>query len=253
MIIECTKLSLEYALMTVAIAQHKRAVALASGMHLNSRGSMAVGKQIALVEYVKGLLPIALQSMSSAMPGPSLCHCCGGFNDRAGTSSCENGHNIVRVPGADWVQLVDFGVREGETRYLRWVRLTTKPNHGWISMVLHCHNGEEEPWYLVTDHPADWHTIRTCKLRMWVEKMCGDMKGNGLDLDTTHLRDLNRLACLMLGVCLVYVWLVTLGSRVVKRGSWRLSERNDRRDKSYFRTGWDWLEPRVSINASHPS
>lgn len=243
LILDCTKLGFDYQVMTVAIAYHKRAVPLAWSMHVGSRGSIALRKQMALLEYVRGLLGDRPEVYLIADAGfqfvPLL-----QWLQRQGWHFVirQSGHNMVRVPGADWVKLVNLGLKEGETRYLGWVRLTTKHDHGWVSMVLHWETGEEEPWYLVTDRPADWRTIRTYKLRMWVEEMYGDMKGNGLDLHTTHLRDLNRLTCLMLGVCLVYTWLVALGSRVVKHGLRRLVDRNDRRDKSYFRIGWDWFE-----------
>jgi hypothetical protein len=49
-------------------------------------------------------------------------------------------------------------------------------------------------------------------------------------------------AGLVLGVCLVYVWLIRLGAWVVKNGLRQWVDRKDRRDKSYFRLGWDWLE-----------
>jgi hypothetical protein len=51
----------------------------------------------------------------------------------------------------------------------------------------------------------------------------------------------------MLVGCVVYVWLLTLGSWVVKRGLRHLVDRKDRRDKSYFRIGWDWLKDRHSL------
>ena len=111
-----------------------------------------------------------------------------------------------------------------------------------MSMVLHWETGEEEPWYLATDQPATWRTIQTYKVRMWTEEMYGDMKGHGFDLESTHLQDLDRLSRLVLGVCLVYVWLISLGSWVVKNGLRHWVDRKDRRDKSYFRLGWDWLE-----------
>jgi hypothetical protein len=80
---------------------------------------------------------------------------------------------------------------------------------------------------------------------MWIEEMYGDMKGHGFDLEATHLQHMDRLSRLMLVGCVVYVWLLTLGSWVVKRGLRHLVDRKDRRDKSYFRIGWDWLKDRM--------
>mgnify|MGYP001812563647 FL=1 len=75
-----------------------------------------------------------------------------------------------------------------------------------------------------------------------MEEMFGDMKGHGFDLESTHLRDAKRIERLMLGVCITFVWLITLGSWVVKNGYRHLIDVNSRGDKSYFRLGWDWAE-----------
>jgi hypothetical protein len=45
-----------------------------------------------------------------------------------------------------------------------------------------------------------------------------DMKGHGFDLEATHLKEASRISSLFLGICIVYVWLITLGSPVVKLG-----------------------------------
>jgi hypothetical protein len=150
----------------------------------------------------------------------------------------------IKVWSADQPQakLADLDLEEGETRYLGWVYLTEAHHYGPVSMVLHWETGEDEPWYLATDRAATWRTVKMYKVRMWTEEMYGDMKGHGFDLEATHLQDLDRLSRLVLGVCLLYVWLISLGSWVVKSGRRHMVDRKDRRDKSYFRLGWDWLE-----------
>jgi hypothetical protein len=93
-------------------------------------------------------------------------------------------------------------------------------------------------------------TIKTYKLRMWIEEMYGDMKGHGFDLEATHMRDLDRLSRLVLGVCLVYAWLISLGNWVIKNGKRPLVDKKARRDKSCFRIGWSWLKRRLSQGQS---
>ena len=243
LIIDCTKLGFNYQLMTVAIAYRKRALPLAWSVHHGSKGAIAVKKQIALFRYVSRLIPTKSEVWVIGDCGfqhvPLL-----SWLRRQGWHFVirQSGHLKVWLPGRGWVKLANLPLKEGETRYLGWVRLTEKHNYGWVSLVLHWEIGEEEPWYLVTDQPADWRTIRLYKVRMWTEEMYGDMKGHGFDLEATHLRDLERLSRLVLGVCLVYTWLIALGSWVVKSGRRHLVDRKDRRDKSYFRLGWDWLE-----------
>jgi hypothetical protein len=251
LIIDCTKLGFGYQLMTVAIAYHKRALPLAWSVHRGSRGGVAIKKQVALLRYVKRLIPTKSKVWIIADSGFQYVSLLRWIRQQGWHFVIrQTGHNLVRWAGAGWVKLVDLPLQEGQTRYLGWVRLTEKHDYGRVSLVLHWEVGEEEPWYLVTDQAADWRTIRMYKLRMWIEELYGDMKGHGFDLEATHLQDVDRLSCLVLGVCLVYTWLIALGSWVVKRGLRHLVDRKDRRDKSYFRLGWDWLERNLSQGKS---
>ena len=45
----------------------------------------------------------------------------------------------------------------------------------------------------------------------------------------------------LFSLCFAFVWLIATGSWVVKNGLRHLVDRS-RRDKSYFRIGWDWIE-----------
>jgi hypothetical protein len=247
LIIDCTKLGFRYQVMTVAIAYRKRALPLAWSVHRGSKGMVAVRKQIALLSYVNQLLPrkceVWVLGDSGFQHVPLL-----RWLRRSNWHFVirQTGHHKVKWAGGEWTQLADLPLREGETRYLGWVRLTEKHNYGWVSLVLHWEAGEDEPWYLVSDQTAVRRTIRLYKVRMWIEEMYGDMKGHGFDLEATHLQGLERLSRLMLAICLLYMGLISLGSWVVKRGLRHLVDRKDRRDKSYFRIGWDWLERSLS-------
>ncbi len=77
---------------------------------------------------------------------------------------------------------------------------------------------------------------------MWIEEVFGDFKKYGFDLESTRLRHFLPLSRLMLAIALLYVWLVTFGSRTIKNGKRHLVDRSDRRDLSIFRIGFDMLE-----------
>jgi len=141
-----------------------------------------------------------------------------------------------------------LALSEGQTRAIGWVRLTEKHNAGWFWLLLHWETGEDEPWYLVSDCAGERRLIRLYKVRMWIEEMYGDMKGHGFDLQATGLRDLDRISRLVLGVCITFVWFITLGTWVVKRGFRHFIDRKDRRDKSYFRLGWDWIKRCIRLS-----
>jgi hypothetical protein len=101
---------------------------------------------------------------------------------------------------------------------------------------------------LISDRSGDWRLIRMYKVRMWIEEMYGDMKGHGLDLEATCLRHKVRLSRLFLAVCIAFSWFITLGTGVVKHGFRPLIDRQDHRDKSHFRLGWDWLKRYRRLN-----
>lgn len=247
LIIDCTKLGFRYQVMTVAIAYRKRALPLAWSVHRGRKGMVAVRKQIALLSYVNQLLPRKCEVWVLGDSGFQHVPLLRWLRRRNWHFVMrQTGHHKVKWAGGEWTKLADLPLREGETRYLGWVRLTEKHNYGWVSLVLHWEAGEDEPWYLVSDQTAVRRTIRLYKVRMWIEEMYGDMKGHGFDLEATHLQGLERLSRLMLAICLLYMGLISLGSWVVKRGLRHLVDRKDRRDKSYFRIGWDWLERSLS-------
>jgi hypothetical protein len=243
LILDTTKLGFYYRLMTVSIAYRKRALPLAWSVHRGKKGWVAVEKQIALLRWVAQLIPEGSETWV-------IGDCEFQHVPLISWVKGRGWHYVLRQqakikvwqPGKAQIKLAAFNLKEGETRYLGWVYLTQEHHYGPVSMVLHWEAGEDEPWYLATDQAATWRTIRTYKVRMWIEEMHGDMKGHGFDLEATHLQSLDRLSRLVLGVCLVYVWLIALGSWVVKNGRRHLVDRKDRRDKSYFRIGWDWLE-----------
>ena len=80
--------------------------------------------------------------------------------------------------------------------------------------------------------------------------MFGDMKRNGFDLESTHLRDQDRLARLTLAIVLLYVWLLAYGSQIIKSGQRHLVDRRERRDLSLIRIGSYMIERHLSNQKS---
>jgi hypothetical protein len=240
LVMDTTKLGFDARLLMVGIAYRKRILPLAWSVHRGKTGWVAVEEHIALLRQVAEWIPkgseVWLLGDCEFQHVPLISWLKG-----------QSWHYILRQQGKvyvwqpGWRQrcLADVDIKEGETRYLGWMHLTAKHHYGPVSIVVHWEEGEDEPWYLVTDVEATRATIRTYKVRMWIEEMFGDMKGHGVDLEATHLRDLDRLSRLVLGVCLA-----------VKNGQRHLVDKKSRRDKSYFRIGWSWLKRRLSQGQS---
>ena len=242
LVIDCTKVGFRYRLMTVSVTYRKRTIPLVWSVHPGSRGHTTAQQQIELLNYVRTLLPEPGQvwvmgdaGFQSVLLLRWLGHQHWHYVIR------QPGNNQVRWTGQDWIKLNAIPLKEGETRYIGWVRLAEKHDAGWFWLTLHWAKGEDEPWFLISDQAGKRNIINLYGLRMWTEEMYGDLKGHGFDLEATHLDDVNRISRLVLTVCLVFTWLIILGAWVVKRGLRHLIDHKSRRDKSYFRLGWDWL------------
>ena len=148
----------------------------------------------------------------------------------------------IKRKGKDWVKISSLPLSEGETYYAGWVRVTEKHNAGWYWLILHWEKGEDEPWYLLSNQEGRKRLIKYYRRRMWIEELFGDVKGHGFDLEATHLKNAERINRLILAVFIIFVWLISLGSWVVKRGYRHYVDVKSRRDKSYFRIGLDWIE-----------
>lgn len=248
LVIDCTKLGFNHRMLSISIAYRKRTLPLTWSIHRGSKGHIKAKHQLALFHYVRQLLPRDSQVWVVGDAGfqtvPLLLWL-----------SRQHWHFVIRQQGRikvyrsrhGWTRIDNIALSEGETKFVGWVRLTEKHNAGWFWLILHWEKGEKEPWYLISDRFGKIELIRLYKIRMWTEEMYGDMKGHGFDLESTHLGDADRISRLVLAVCMTFVWLITLGSWVVKRGHRHLVDRKDRRDKSYFRLGWDWLERCLSL------
>lgn len=249
LIIDCTKVGFNHRLLMVGLAYRKRTLPLAWSVHKGSKGNVTTEEQIALLEQIRFLIPpkadVWVMGDTAFGHVPFLC-----WLRRRGW------HFVIRQQGRimvyraqhGWCRIGALPLRQGQTQVIGWVRVTQKYNAGWYWLILHWKAGSDEPWYLLSDRAGDRNLIGLYKRRMWIEEMYGDMKGHGFDLEATHLDDADRITRLVLGVCIVFVWLISLGSWVVKQGFRHFIDRKDRRDKSYFRLGWDWLKRCQRLN-----
>lgn len=242
LIIDSTEIGGKYRLLMVGLAYRKRTLPLLWSVHVGSQGHTDVHAQRALFTKVAQWLPrdaeVWVLGDTEFQSVPLLCW----FAKR-------HWHFVIRQQGRikiyrqghGWQKLNTLALAEGETRAIGWVRLTEKHDVGWFWLLLHWEAGEDDPWYLVSDCAGPRKLLRLYKVRMWIEEMFGDLKDHGFHLQATGLRDPARLSRLVLGVCITFVWFLTLGAWVVKRGFRHLIDRKDRRDKSYFRLGQDWI------------
>ena len=254
LVIDCTKVGFNFRLMTIGLAYKKRTLPLAWSVHKGRKGHTTVGQQIKLFKDVQQVLPQRSQVWVVADCGFQSV-------ELLRWLSRQGWHFVIRQQGRNkiwrtnhphWLKISHLSLKEGQTRYIGWVRLTQKHNAGWFWLILHWEKGQDEPWYLVSNRAGKRTLIRIYKTRMWIEERYGDLKGHGFDLEATHLEDADRISRLVLAVCITFVWFISLGSWVVKRGLRHLVDHKSRRDKSYFRIGWDWVERSLRLGLPIP-
>ncbi|NIO42578.1 MAG: transposase, partial [Burkholderiales bacterium] len=157
----------------------------------------------------------------------------------------QKGRYLVKPKGKHKSQRLDSLVSKPRQRaWLPYCRLTAKYAYH-VNLLAYWRVGEKEPWLLATNLAEPQLVLRCYRRRMWIEEMFGDLKGHGVDIESTHLRHFLRLSRLTLAVVMLYFWLVAFGSQTIKSGERRLVDRNDRRDYSIFRIGSNTVERRL--------
>lgn len=249
LLVDTTKAGFNHRVLTIGTAFKKRALPLAWTVEKGPKGHTSHKTQIALFRYVAHLVSqiteIWVLGDSEFQSIPLL-----KWFGRQGWNFVVRvkGSIKIRMEGQNWVKINTLTFSEGETRYIGWVRVTEKHNAGWYWLVLHWEKGENEPWYLLSNQSGKRRLINYYRRRMWIEELFGDVKGHGFDLEATHLKNAERINRLVLAVFIAFVWLITLGSWVVKRGYRHYIDHKSRRDKSYFRLGWDWVARCFRLN-----
>lgn len=246
LLLDTTKVGFDHRVLTVSLAYRKRALPLCWSACTGRKGHLPIEEQIRLLRRVRGLLEemipeeCAVWVMGDSEFGRT--RLLRWMRDQGWHYAVRaSGQNQIRWKG-QWRKLGDIPLQEGQTRKVGPVRFTEKHDYQKARLIMHWAEGEDEPWYLLSDRPVGRSTLRRYEKRMWTEEMYGDLKGHGVEVEATNLVHADRIDRLMLGVCWTYVWLLVLGSYVVKRG-WRpMVDRKSRRDKSYFRIGRDFIE-----------
>lgn len=121
-------------------------------------------------------------------------------------------------------------VRNGPVNIIAWWK---RDDDGKV--VLHA---------VMTNLPAMPRTKALGKRRMWIETVFRDWQSGGFHLDETGIDDRDRLARLLIVLAIAYLWLVSIGRWVVKRGYRRRIDDGTSRQWhfSLFQLGVGWLE-----------
>jgi hypothetical protein len=247
LVVDGTKIGFRHQLLIVCLAYRKRAIPIAWTWVKHVKGHSSAWKQLALLAYVRKLIPIG-----AAVFLVGDCE----FGSVAALRQLDQWHwfYVLRQKSDtliwldevnDWRAFGSYIQKLGQSLWLGRGYLTAKEIYP-VYLLVHWEVGEKEPWCLATNLPDRSMALRFYRRRMWVEEMFGDLKRHGFDLESTMLRHFERLSRLTLAVALLYVWLVSTGTRTVRDGLRSLVDRADRRDLCIFQIGLRFIERRVT-------
>jgi hypothetical protein len=246
LIADGTKVGFGHQLLMIAVVFHHRAIPVCWTWVSAKRGHSSACKQLALLQHVRSLLP---PDTPVSLVGDSEF----GAVDVMGQLEQwqwqyvlrQKANNQVRWGDQPWQNFGAVVTAPGQSVWLGRGELTKE--HGFaVNLLAHWAVGEKDAWLLATNLPDCPATLRTYGYRMRIEEMFGDFKGQGFDLEKTHLRHCARLSRLVLAVALLYSWLMDVGHRVIKNGLRQWVDRTERRDLSIFQIGWRSIEWRLT-------
>ncbi len=251
LIVDGTKVGFAHQLLIVSLAYRKRAIPVAWTWVKHVKGHATPEAHLALLGYVMSLLP---EGTAVLLVGD----CEFGAVDVLKQLDQWRWDYVLRQKGRTHICL------SGQTEwrdYGSWVEKSGRSvwlGKGWltqskiypVNLLVHWKVGEDEPWCLATNLPDRQMTLQAYARRMWIEEMFGDLKGNGFDLERTHLIHFARLSRLTLAVALLYVWCIATGAHDIRDGLRRLVDRTDRRDLSIFQIGLRLIDRRMTNEQS---
>jgi hypothetical protein len=140
--------------------------------------------------------------------------------------------------------------------YLQDVYLT-EAAFGPVSVIAWWVKDANGEWMLrgvMTNLRATWQTYQRGSRRMWIETVFRDWQSAGFHLDRCGITDRERVARLLLPLAIAYLWLVSLGRWVVKKGYRQLIDDGDARTWHYslFQLGVGWKERLASYSLAIP-
>lgn len=147
--------------------------------------------------------------------------------------------------------------RTSPVRYLNAIAVGEEDRMGPVNLLAWWERDDDGKVILhavLTNLPATAHTRAYGRRRMWIETMFRDCQSGGFHLDRCGLPDTARVVQLLLVVALAYLWLVSVGRWVVKKGYRRLIDSGSAHQWQFslFQLGVGWMHRLHSFTRSLP-
>ena len=156
-------------------------------------------------------------------------------------------HFRIRIKCNFWIypchqapfQVGTIDLKPGHMTFWHEVSITDK-RFGPVHLAVARPVGEDA-WYVISDETAELKTLQEYGLRFDIEENFLDDKSNGFQLESSLIRSAQALERLCLVLAMTTLYLVSLGTFVVKQGKRRLVDPHWFRGASYLKIGWSWV------------
>lgn len=235
-------------LLTAALGYHQRALPVAWRAGKGRRGHTSSQFQVGLLEHVYQVCPDDSDVVVLGDGEFSSTDTLQWLDEHTWPYALRCARDTMIYYEHEWRRLDSFDVRSGETIWLEEVSLTQTAAYGPVNIFLTWDDNNDRLLAIVTNLPLAEEVRYWYEKRFWTEPFYGDLKGHGFDLQTSRLPHPERVARLMLAVALAYTWLVFLGGLALASGCAKFVDRTDRRDRSIFTIGRQWLNRLLKLD-----
>lgn len=149
---------------------------------------------------------------------------------------CRTASDIPLMRDGATLQMRDLAPRRGETVALEHASMTAT-SYGPIHALAMWDDRYDQPIYLVTTHDDLALAQVLYRRRAQIETYFSDQKSRGFRINRSHLSDPVRLARLLIGTALAYLWVSYLGVMARRSVLRARIHRSDRCDLSLFSLG----------------
>jgi Transposase DDE domain len=148
-------------------------------------------------------------------------------------------------PGHGGFQVHAISLAPGQARFWQGVWLTRK-RFGPVHLAVARPVGSNKYWYGISDEPTAVESLEEYGLRFDIEENFLDDKSNGFHLESSLIRSPEELERLCFVLAMTTLYLVSLGTSVVKQGKRRFVDPHWFRGTSYLKIGWRWVSYTLS-------
>jgi hypothetical protein len=153
----------------------------------------------------------------------------------------------VRLPDRSLASFAKLCPPPGHAHFYQGVYILGE-GLGPVHIALANPQGDEEPWYIISDAPTNLTTLDEYALRFDIEEGFLDDKSNGFQVEATKLDDAQAIARLFLVLAVATLHFTSVGVAVVKQKTRRWVDTHWDRGMSYLKIGWQWLRQQFRKN-----